>query len=75
MPNRHLNPAITVRPEPALVRRVKVAVHEVGSDVNAHVIEFFRWLVGDTDELPPRPPPAGRADTTGAAQEPRPDDT
>ncbi|WP_281154919.1 hypothetical protein [Streptomyces sp. HYC2] len=25
--------------------------------MNAHVVEFLRWLVGDTDDLPARPSP------------------
>jgi hypothetical protein len=57
MPNKHRHPAITPRPEPELKRRAQAAVAEVGSDLNAHVIAFLRWLVGDTDELPARPDP------------------
>ncbi len=55
MPSKHRYPAITPRPEPELKRRAQEAVAEVGSDLNAHVIAFLRWLVGDTDELPERP--------------------
>ena len=57
MADRHKNPAITPRPEPELKRRAQEAVAEVDSDLNAHVIGFLRWLVGDTDELPARPAP------------------
>jgi hypothetical protein len=55
MPSKHRYPAITPRPEPDLKRRAQEAVAEVGSDLNAHIIGFLRWLVGDTDELPKRP--------------------
>jgi hypothetical protein len=57
MPNKHRYPAITPRPHPDLKRRAQEAVAEVGSDLNAHVIAFLHWLVGDTDELPARPQP------------------
>ena len=55
MPSKHRYPAITPRPAPDLRERAKLAVAEVDSTLNGHVIEFLRWLVGDTDELPPRP--------------------
>jgi hypothetical protein len=55
MPSQHRYPAITPRPHPELKRRAQEAVAEVDSDLNAHVIAFLQWLVGDTDELPPRP--------------------
>lgn len=55
VPNVHKNPAITPRPEPQLRERAKVAVAEVGSTLNAHVIGFLEWLVGDRDEPPQRP--------------------
>jgi hypothetical protein len=55
VPNKHRYPAITPRPDPELKRRAQEAVEAVGSDLNAHVIAFLRWLVGDTDELPERP--------------------
>jgi hypothetical protein len=55
MPSQHRYPAITPRPDPDLKRRAQEAVAEVNSDLNAHVIGFLRWLVGDTDELPARP--------------------
>ncbi|MFG2001612.1 hypothetical protein ACGFNU_20920 [Spirillospora sp. NPDC048911] len=57
MPNKHAYPAITPRPHPELKRRAQEAVAEVGSTLNAHVIAFLEWLVGDTDELPARPGP------------------
>ncbi|MFH9467319.1 hypothetical protein ACH4LT_08505 [Streptomyces clavifer] len=55
MPSRHKNPAVVCRPTPELHRRAKTAVTEVDSDMNAHIIAFLHWLVGDTDELPSRP--------------------
>ncbi|MFF0741254.1 hypothetical protein ACFYVL_12730 [Streptomyces sp. NPDC004111] len=55
MPSRHKNPAVVCRPSPELHRRAKIAVAEVDSDINAHIIAFLHWLVGDTDELPDRP--------------------
>jgi len=55
MPNQHKYPAVVCRPAPELHERAKWAVAEVGSDMNTHIVEFLRWLVGDTDELPPRP--------------------
>ncbi|MFF1923078.1 hypothetical protein ACFVW8_21225 [Streptomyces sp. NPDC058221] len=58
MPSRHKNPAVVCRPTPELHRRAKNAVTEVDSDINAHIIAFLHWLVGDTDELPNRPPVA-----------------
>ncbi|ORW08038.1 MULTISPECIES: hypothetical protein [Mycolicibacter] len=63
MPSKHRYPAITPRPAPELRDRAKQAVSEVNSSLNRHIIEFLRWLVGDTDELPERParriPPMG----------------
>ena len=44
-------------PEPELYERAKTAVADVGSDSNTHVIEFRRWVVRDTDELPARSRP------------------
>lgn len=55
MPSQHRYPAITPRPAPELRDRAKQAVSEVDSTLNTHVISFLRWLVRDTDELPPRP--------------------
>lgn len=55
MPSQHRNPAITPRPPVELRDRAYAAVDEVGSNLNAHVIAFLQWLVGDTDELPARP--------------------
>lgn len=55
MPNVHRHPAITPRPPAELRERAKKAVAEVGSDLNAHVIAFLRWLVHDEPEPPPRP--------------------
>lgn len=59
MPSKHLHPARVYRPDPELYQRAQAAVQEVGSNMNAHVIEFLRWLAGDTDTLPPRPEPTG----------------
>lgn len=55
MPSKHRYPAITPRPAPELRERAKLAVSEVDSSLNGHIIEFLRWLVGDTDDLPRRP--------------------
>lgn len=56
MPSSHKHPAKAFRPEPDLYSRAKHAVAAVGSDMNAHIVGFLRWLVHDTDELPTRPP-------------------
>lgn len=53
----HNVPAKAFRPDPELYQRAKVAVAEVGSDMNSHLVGFLRWVVGDTDELPERPEP------------------
>jgi hypothetical protein len=60
MPSVHRYPAKTFRPEPGLYARAQAAVAEVGSDMQAHLIGYLRWLTHETDELPPRPerPPA-----------------
>lgn len=66
MPSQHRYPAITPRPAPELRERAKIAVADVDSTLNSHIIEFLRWLVGDTDTLPQRPPapiPPPSADT------------
>lgn len=55
MPNVHKNPAITPRPDPELKRRAQEAVGEMGTTINAYVIESLRYLVGDRDDPPPRP--------------------
>lgn len=56
----HLKPARTYRPDSIeLHERAKVAVAEVDSNLNLHINAFLRWLVGETDELPPRPRRAG----------------
>ncbi|MFI2230927.1 hypothetical protein [Nocardia testacea] len=60
MPSKHLNPARVYRPDVELYERAQAAVAEVGSNMNAHVIEFLRWVAGDTDELPARPAPTKR---------------
>ncbi|MGI8313402.1 hypothetical protein [Saccharopolyspora hattusasensis] len=56
MPSKHRHPAAVYRPDPELHERAKAAVTEVGGTMNGHVLGFLRWLVGDTDELPRRPP-------------------
>jgi len=61
MPSKHLNPARVYRPDPELYQRAQEAVQSVGSNMNAHVIDFLRWLAGDTNDLPARPDPADRA--------------
>lgn len=43
------------RPACTLYERAKGAVAEVGSDMQAHLVGFLRWLTHETDELPPRP--------------------
>lgn len=71
MPSQHRYPAITPRPAPELRERAYVAVGEVGSTLNGHVIDFLRWLVGDTDDLPKRPDtrvPDIKKKTTAAAR-------
>jgi hypothetical protein len=55
MPSVHRYPAKAFRPEPELYARAQAAVAEVGSDMTAHLTEFFRWLTHETDELPARP--------------------
>ncbi|MGY4103909.1 hypothetical protein ACW2Q0_30780 [Nocardia sp. R16R-3T] len=55
MPSKHQHPARVYRPDPDLYRRAQDAVQQVGSNMNAHVIEFLRWLAGDTDAFPSRP--------------------
>lgn len=55
MPNVHKNPAITPRPPAELRDRAKLAVTEVGTDLNAWVIGALEWLVHDRPEMPPRP--------------------
>jgi hypothetical protein len=53
----HKKVARTYRPDSAeLYERAQTAVAAVGSDMNAHINAFLRWLTHETDELPPRPP-------------------
>ncbi|NJP42292.1 hypothetical protein [Actinacidiphila epipremni] len=56
MPSVHKHPAKTFRPEPELYARAQAAVSEVGSDMQAHIVGFLRWLTHETDSLPSRPP-------------------
>ncbi|ONM47539.1 hypothetical protein [Nocardia donostiensis] len=55
MPSQHRYPAAIYRADPELRQRVRLAVEQVDSNVNSHIVAFFRWLVHDTDEFPPRP--------------------
>lgn len=55
MPSQHRYPAAVYRADPGLRNRAKIAVHQVDSDLNSHIVAFLRWLVHDTDTLPPRP--------------------
>jgi hypothetical protein len=55
MPSVHRNPAITPRPPVELKKRADVAVAQVGSNLNAHIVGFLEWLVHDRDEPPKRP--------------------
>ncbi|MGW4241175.1 hypothetical protein [Nocardia sp. NPDC004722] len=56
MPNQHRHPNKGFRPDPELYERAKIAVGQVDSTITAHLAGFLSWLVGDTDELPERPP-------------------
>lgn len=67
MPSKHRNPAAVYRPDPELHERAKAAVADVGSDMNAHIVGFLRWLVGDTNDLPARPESAAREDVSEKA--------
>ncbi|WP_043737533.1 hypothetical protein [Nocardia asiatica] len=55
VPSKHLNRARVYRPDDDLYERAQAAVSDVGSNMNAHIIEFLHWLVGDTDTPPARP--------------------
>lgn len=55
MPGQHQYPAGLFRADPDLKDRAHAAVAEVDSNLNAHINAFLHWLVGDTDDLPPRP--------------------
>lgn len=65
MPGKHANPARVYRPDPELYQRAQLAAQKVGSNMNAHVVEFLKWLAGDTDELPSRPDPSTDDDDQG----------
>lgn len=56
----HLKRARTYRPDPDVYDRAKAAVEGMGdgkdATMNAYINAFLKWLVHDTDELPPRPP-------------------
>jgi hypothetical protein len=51
----HLKRARTYRPDPELYEQAKDAVREVDSTMNEHINAFLRWLIRETEELPPRP--------------------
>lgn len=55
MPSVHKNPVKNFRPDPDTYEAAKAAAAEVGSDMNAHLNAFLRWLTHQTDELPRRP--------------------
>lgn len=52
----HLKRARTYRPDPEVYEQARAAVAAVDSTMNEHINAFLRWLIGETDELPPRPP-------------------
>lgn len=54
MPSKHRNRARVYRPDDDLYERAQEVAKGAGSDMNAHIIGFLHWLVGDTDDLPPR---------------------
>lgn len=67
----HKKVARTYRPDSdELYIRAQAAVAAVGSDMNAHINMFLRWLTGETEALPPRPDRATAA--KGAAPSGRP---
>ncbi len=49
----------TLRPEKELYKRVAEKVHSAGWDMNDKFEEWLRWMDGQTDEPPPRPPAGG----------------
>jgi hypothetical protein len=55
MPSAHRHPAITPRPPAELKKRADIAVSQVGSTLNGHIVAFLEWLVHDRDEPPKRP--------------------
>ena len=57
MLSQHQLPAGIYRADEALRKRAIEAAAQVDSCLNAHLNGFLLWLVGDTDELPPRPTP------------------
>jgi hypothetical protein len=54
--DRHRYRAITPRLPDALRAKVYRGVADTGTNVSAVVIALLRWWVGETDELPQRPP-------------------
>ncbi|MFC9999651.1 hypothetical protein [Nocardia sp. NPDC127526] len=70
MPSKHLNRARVYRPDDVLYERAQAAASDVGSNMNAHIIEFLRWLVGDTDDLPARPAKPVPSTESGIAADP-----
>lgn len=65
MPSQHQLPAGIYRADEALRKRAIEAAAQVDSCLNAHINGFLLWLVGDADELPPRPPPYRSDGTNG----------
>ena len=57
MPSQHQLPAGIYRADEALRKRAIEAAAQVDSCLSAHINGFLLWLVGDADELPPRPTP------------------
>ena len=68
--DRHRHKAITPRPPGDLSERALNAVIDMGTTLNAVIIGFLRWYVGESDELPPRPQLA-RAPKPPSEQPPR----
>ncbi|MFL0243100.1 hypothetical protein [Mycobacterium sp. SMC-17] len=69
MPSQHRVPAGIYRADEALRKRAIAAAAEVDSCLSAHINGFLLWLVGDTDELPPRPIPQRADGPNGAARQ------
>ncbi|MDG9705522.1 hypothetical protein [Streptomyces sp. DH37] len=68
MPNVEKTPRQTVRVEKELW--VKAGEMVGPRRRGAAIRDFLRWLTHETDELPPRPPVPGKADTVDTDGEP-----
>ncbi len=55
MPSQHENRAITPRPPEDLRARSYIAVAQIGMTLNAWILASLRYLVGESDDMPPRP--------------------